>query len=241
VEAARQAARLAHPAATLLLLTVVDPASIEGGWLVEGALEREAAEILDHARRVADDRLRIESRVLEGPIIKTVLEEVERDRAALVVVGSHGHGRLAGVVRGSVATALLHGAPCSVLVARPPRTPARFPTSVVVGFDGSPASETALAVARELSERLEATMRALTAGDSATATARHRGRHPTVTFEEASGEGPVDVLTTCDADLVVVGSRGLRGMAALHSVSEQVAHRADSSVLVVRAGAGRSG
>ena len=35
-------------------------------------------------------------------------------------------------------------------------------------------------------------------------------------------------------DLVVVGSRGLRGVRALGSVSERVAHDARSSVLVVR-------
>jgi nucleotide-binding universal stress UspA family protein len=40
------------------------------------------------------------------------------------------------------------------------------------------------------------------------------------------------------ADLVVVGSRGLRGLKALGSVSERVAHQARSSVLVVRPGHG---
>jgi len=37
-----------------------------------------------------------------------------------------------------------------------------------------------------------------------------------------------------DADLLVIGSRGLHGFRALGSVSEKVAHRAESSVLVVR-------
>jgi nucleotide-binding universal stress UspA family protein len=36
------------------------------------------------------------------------------------------------------------------------------------------------------------------------------------------------------ADLTVVGSRGASGLRALGSVSERVAHRAASSVLVVR-------
>jgi nucleotide-binding universal stress UspA family protein len=39
---------------------------------------------------------------------------------------------------------------------------------------------------------------------------------------------------SADADLVVVGSRGLHGLAAVGSVSERVAHQAKSSVLVVR-------
>jgi nucleotide-binding universal stress UspA family protein len=53
--------------------------------------------------------------------------------------------------------------------------------------------------------------------------------HPVRELAEASDE----------ADLVVVGSRGLRGPLALASVSERVAHVARSSVLVVRRSAAR--
>ena len=47
---------------------------------------------------------------------------------------------------------------------------------------------------------------------------------------------PVDELAVLSefADLVVVGSRGLKGLTALGSVSERVAHQASSPVLVVR-------
>jgi len=36
------------------------------------------------------------------------------------------------------------------------------------------------------------------------------------------------------ADLIVVGSRGVRGIRALGSISERLAHEASCSVLVVR-------
>lgn len=48
---------------------------------------------------------------------------------------------------------------------------------------------------------------------------------------------PVFARALCaslEADLVVVGSRGLHGLVGLGSVSERVAHRARCSVLVVR-------
>jgi nucleotide-binding universal stress UspA family protein len=47
---------------------------------------------------------------------------------------------------------------------------------------------------------------------------------------------PVDALVaaSAEADLLVIGSRGLHGLASLGSVSERVAHRAHCSVLVVR-------
>ena len=42
------------------------------------------------------------------------------------------------------------------------------------------------------------------------------------------------VAAAADADLLVVGSRGLHGFNALGSVSERVAHNARCSVLIVR-------
>ena len=46
----------------------------------------------------------------------------------------------------------------------------------------------------------------------------------------------LDVLEVASetADLIVVGSRGLRGLRALGSLSERIAHEARCSVLVVR-------
>jgi nucleotide-binding universal stress UspA family protein len=47
---------------------------------------------------------------------------------------------------------------------------------------------------------------------------------------------PVEALLggSAEADLIVVGSRGLHGLGALGSVSERVAHQARCSVLIVR-------
>ena len=54
-----------------------------------------------------------------------------------------------------------------------------------------------------------------------------------LTFSE---QKPVSALLEAarDADLLVVGSRGVTGLRALGSVSERVAHRAPCSLLVVR-------
>jgi nucleotide-binding universal stress UspA family protein len=53
---------------------------------------------------------------------------------------------------------------------------------------------------------------------------------------EWSEQQPVHALVeaSAGADLLVLGSRGLHGLASLGSVSERVASRAHSSVLVVR-------
>jgi len=54
-------------------------------------------------------------------------------------------------------------------------------------------------------------------------------------YEELRGD-PVEALVaaSADADLLIVGSRGLHGLKALWSVSERLAHEARCSALVVR-------
>jgi nucleotide-binding universal stress UspA family protein len=44
----------------------------------------------------------------------------------------------------------------------------------------------------------------------------------------------VEVANGVGASLIVIGSRGRSGLAALGSVSERVVHHADCSVLIVR-------
>ena len=60
-----------------------------------------------------------ESFVLEGDAVDRICESAADTNAALLVVGSHGFGPVRRLVFGSVSTALLHHAPCPVLVVRP--------------------------------------------------------------------------------------------------------------------------
>ncbi len=52
-----------------------------------------------------------------GPGIVTVADDIGAD---LIVTGSRARGRIARTVLGSVSTAILHHAPCDVLVVHPP-------------------------------------------------------------------------------------------------------------------------
>ena len=140
---------------------------------------------------------------------------------------------MAGIFLGSTAVSLLHHSPVSVLVARRPRCLLEFPASILAGVDGSPESHRALEVARELSTRLNVPMQAVAAsGGKAVFWDGLRD----VESLRWSEQGPVDALVelSAAADLLVLGSRGLHGLAALGSVSERVANRAFCSVLVVR-------
>ncbi len=59
-----------------------------------------------------------------GPPADRILDEVHRERADLIVVGSHGRTGLTRVLLGSVAEKLARQAPCPVMIARLQEVPA---------------------------------------------------------------------------------------------------------------------
>ena len=79
--------------------------------------------------------------------------ECERAGATLIAVGARPHRRLSAAVFGGHEVDLLHKASCALLVARPGWGPSK-PSRVVVGIDGSDASQAAEKVARSLATRL---------------------------------------------------------------------------------------
>jgi nucleotide-binding universal stress UspA family protein len=64
--------------------------------------------------------LTVRSAVLEGDPGKSLVEEAERSKADLVIVGSHGYGSVKRLVLGSVSQHVAAHAPCSVEIVRCP-------------------------------------------------------------------------------------------------------------------------
>jgi len=243
IEAARQATRIADPSASTLLVNAVEYAADEL-WdaphdqrlATANRLQQKSEDVLERARRALETQGTIEARSIEGSAAEVVLAQVADDPDCLLALGPPSRGRLAGVVAGEVVTQLLHKAPCSVLVARGSADPDTFPHSIVVGVDGSAESEAAFAVAWELRERFGAEIRPTVArgGKGVDLEAVQRVARD-IPFQ-VDGDSPADALSSAsaEADLVIVGSRGLHGARAIGSVSERVGHQAASSVLVVR-------
>jgi nucleotide-binding universal stress UspA family protein len=235
IQAARTAAGLMPPGASLTLCAVVSHTALEHGAVMEQALTREAQDRLDQAQAQIQPLHDAELHLREGPPIGRLLDELHAERATLVTVGRPEHTRAAGIGLGSVTTAMLQEAPGSVLIAD---VSERADGELVVGFDGSGGARRALAVGRELAERLSLSLRVIVATGDAHPPGPGWSRQE-LGSELAVTEDPrraVDALIDASrsARLLILGSRHLRGVIALASVSENAAVRAHSPVLVVR-------
>jgi nucleotide-binding universal stress UspA family protein len=232
--AVKQAGRLQDPRGRLYLTSVAPLAkAAQAGFAAPHAaelLQHEVEAALAEAQAIAPSA---SAKLVNGDPVPVLLREVEAEQATLVAVGSHGRGRTAGMLLGTVAARMLRDAPCSVLIARAPRDQETWPRSVVVGIDGSGESAAAFKVADSLAERFGASMRAVaSSGDQFD---REAAQAIASELEEQPGRAVDELAAASDsADLIVVGSRGLHGLKALGSVSERVANEARSSVLVVR-------
>ena len=65
-----------------------------------------------------DQEINIASKVDKGSASKAIVEEAEDWGADLIVVGSHGYGFWSRAFLGSVSQAVVHHAPCSVMIVK---------------------------------------------------------------------------------------------------------------------------
>lgn len=85
---------------------------------------RQASALVDAAGKQiarAVPEVTVTTRILEGNPKDVIVEEAAAWNADLIVLGSHGYGRLRRMMLGSVAGAVVANAPCSVQVAREKR------------------------------------------------------------------------------------------------------------------------
>jgi nucleotide-binding universal stress UspA family protein len=199
----------------------------------------------------------VESEMYTGPVVSTLID-LTKD-ASLFVVGCRGLGTVGRALLGSVSSALLHHARCPVAVIHGEEPETGAP--VVVGIDGSPVSERAVAIAFDEASRRGVDLIAVHAWSDASVLdfpgfdyaplqqaarevlaerlAGWQERYPDVHVERVVAfdrPAPQLLVQAERAQLVVVGSHGRGGFAGmlLGSVSSALVNRAKVPVLVVR-------
>jgi len=83
---------------------------------------KEHRELQQIAEGLRADGIDATALLVQGPTIRTILDEAERLGADHIVVGSHGRGAISRVLLGSVSEGVVHKAPCTVTVVRPTTT-----------------------------------------------------------------------------------------------------------------------
>lgn len=227
---------------------------------------RRAEAVVTEALGWVDDAITATPRIavkhcrVSTPIMPTLID-MSKD-ADTIVVGCRGLGGVEGLLLGSVSTALVHHAHCPVAVIHDedPLIPDPSHAPVVVGVDGSPASERALSIAFDEASRRGVDLMAVhvwsdhtddfvdgywaNLGDWAKEALAERlagwaERYPDVTvYRIVEKDRPARRLLDHaeKAQLLVVGSHGRGGFTRmmLGSVSAAVVHGARMPVIVAR-------
>lgn len=111
------------------------------------ALDRRAHEIAQKAQRTLSRRWpELEAVVRDQTPVDAILDEADRFKADVIVLGWRGHGAARRLLMGSVSRGVVRGAKCAVLVVRRSARVRR----VTVGIDGSSTSKRALALVGRL-------------------------------------------------------------------------------------------
>jgi nucleotide-binding universal stress UspA family protein len=108
-----------HPS----ILLIMEPTLVVAAAHMEQTLDlrRDAPALVEAASKLirnADPGISVTTKVIEGIPKDAIVQEAQDWSADLIVLGSHGYGRVRRLLLGSVAGAVVAKAPCSVQVVR---------------------------------------------------------------------------------------------------------------------------
>jgi len=254
--------------APLTLLHVIEPvpasASANEQSRIGRVWEAQARDVIEHARKAASacapasPQLDLRTEIVCSPVIPMFI--VASTDAQMIVLGSRGMTPLGRLLLGSVSNSAVQHAHCPVAITRDEETP--DPAGpVLVGVDGSLASDAAVALAFDEASRRAVDLIALHAWSDVGVFPilgmdwrDYETRGAECLAERLAGyqqdypDVKVRRRVVCDkparwlieesrnAQLVIVGSHGRGGFAGMQlgSVSSALAHSAQAPLIVVR-------
>ncbi|WP_165555637.1 universal stress protein [Kribbella pittospori] len=170
-------------------------------------------------------------------------------QAQLVVIGSRGLGVMVGALVGATGLDLTANARCPLVVVRPDLA-GDSGTRVVIGYDGSSASESALDFGLDYARRRDLPVRVIAAQPAGTELHRitdtelqdavhRRGGHDAELIQITGHPAEHLLQLSADARLIVLGARGRGGFSGMliGSISQTVLQHAPCPVAVIPAAA----
>jgi nucleotide-binding universal stress UspA family protein len=205
----------------------------------------------------------IQANLRSGHPAQQIVALAQESSADLIVLGNRGHSRLWGELLGHTADRVNEHAPCSVLIVRSKKEEARY-RKMLIGFDGSSASERALRTGLALAKHIGSEVDVLWIDEAPVARATPSEAHDDElrardffitlrkTIDSAAAEQGLEVnaglrrgnaprILVGEAEsggfrLIVVGHRGHSGLwgRLLGGAADRVSHHAQCDVLIVR-------
>ena len=79
-------------------------------------IKREHAELLTISSKLRNDGVEAQTLLLKGDPARLILEKAKELEAEMIILGSHGHGRLHKALLGSVSESIIRHAECKILI-----------------------------------------------------------------------------------------------------------------------------
>jgi len=217
-------------------------------------IDKEDKEALEHLEtikaRASKEGIDCDIAVIHGDDpYQDIVRRAQEKHADMIIVGRHGRTGLPRLMMGNVTAKVIGHAPCNVLVVSP-AVSTDF-KDILVATDGSRYSKAAvreaISIAKRCNSRLIAVSVAYSDGEIKSAQdnvqmAVELASQESIKIEGAavigkSYEAIVDMAKQKQADLIVVGSHGRRGLERLlmGSVTERVIGHSGIAVLVIKA------
>ncbi len=252
--AIREALRIAKHCSSKLIAVSTVITNLEFEVTMPQVVEKEERKAREHLEsvkaRAAKDGIDCDIAVFHGDEpYQDIARQASENHADLIVVGRHGRTGLLRLMMGSVAAKVVGHAPCNVLVVSPAAC-VEF-RKILVAVDGSNFSKAALNEALSMAKRCGSALMVLSVAsmeaESGTAAGIVREAEELAKQEGVAVQGVtvagkpyeaiVETALKNQADLIVVGSHGRRGLERLlmGNVTERVIGHTDIAVLVVKA------